>query len=926
MKNKYFLLCSVLCLSITTMKAYANSKPSSVAPTSNNTTLEAVDSYEYAWSSGALTTCTLAVSTLATANVSCNGGSNGQAIAIITGGTSPFTYSWSNGQTSNPTSATLSAASYTVTVTDHNGCIISAPITITQPAVVAITMNTHTDDACFGGLTGTATANPATGGTSPFTYAWTPSGGTSHVATGLGAGTYMLTATDANGCTGHVSVTITEPTSAPAITLASHTGVLCHGGATGTATANAATGGTAPYTYAWTPSGGATPTATGLSAGVYTITARDAHGCTATALATITQPAAVPAVTISSSTNVLCHGASTGTATAGTPTGGTAPFTYAWTPTGGTSLTASSLSTGTYTITATDANGCAARNSVFITQPASGPSITMSASTAVLCHGGATGTATANTPTGGTGPYTYAWAPTGGTNLTASGLSTGTYTITAHDAHGCTATNSVVISQPAAVALTMSSSTNILCYGSSNGSATAGVPTGGTAPFTYAWTPSGGTSRSATGLASGPYTVTTRDAHGCSATATVTITEPAAAVAISMSGATNVLCHGGTNGVAISHAATGGTSPYTYAWSPTGGTSLTASSLSTGTYTITAKDVHSCSATATVTITQPATALAVTVSGTTEALCHGNVNGTATANIPTGGTAPYTYAWTPSGGTSHIASGLGAGTYTVTAKDAHNCTATAAAVVAQPTVLGITMSSHTEVLCYGGTTGTATANIATGGTSPYTYAWSPSGGTSHIASSLRMGTYTVTATDAHSCVATTTVTITQPAEALYDSVASLTYTPGKGTVVVGVKGGVLPYSYTWNPNVSHSADAIGIAGGTYTITAEDANHCTADVIVTVTPPPTIAGIDGVTSESNDVTLYPNPNNGSFTLNGLKEGQLLQLYDYTGRMIRNVNVTQSAMQLNISEQAYGLYLVRVLDKDGNLVSQQKMIKQ
>ncbi|HXP52808.1 MAG TPA: T9SS type A sorting domain-containing protein, partial [Bacteroidia bacterium] len=330
--------------------------------------------------------------------------------------------------------------------------------------------------------------------------------------------------------------------------------------------------------------------------------------------------------------------------------------------------------------------------------------------------------------------------------------------------------------------------------------------------------------------------------------------------------------------------------------------------------------------TATATITGPAAALAITMSGTTEVLCHGGTTGTATANLATGGTPLYTYAWSPSGGTSHIASGLSAGNYTITARDAHGCTATASATVAQPAALSISMASHTEVLCYGGASGTATANLPTGGTSPYTYAWTPSGGTSRSAVTLRIGTYTVTTTDANNCTANTSVTITQPAEALYDSVASLTYVPGKGTVVIGVKGGVLPYTYTWSPSVSHSASAVGIAGGTYTVTAEDANHCTANVIVSVTPPPVIAGIDGVTSESNDVTLYPNPNNGTFTLNGLKEGQVLQVYDYTGRMIRTVNVTQSAMQLNISEEAYGLYLVRVLDKDGNPVSQQKMIKQ
>jgi hypothetical protein len=927
MKKKYFLFCTVLCLSIVTIQAHANSNISAGAPASNNNTiLEGSTSYGYSWSGGASSTCTLSVSTLATSNVLCNGNSDGQAIAIITGGTAPYTYSWSNGQTTNPTAADLPAGTLTVTVTDNNSCVISQQVTISQPAVVAISMSAHTNVTCFGATTGVAVANAATGGTAPFTYAWSPSGGTSRIANGLAAGTYTITATDANGCSAHTSVIITQPASAPIITLSSSTGVLCHGGTTGSAIANAATGGTAPYTYAWTPSGGNSLTASSLSTGTYTITAKDANGCTAHTTAAITQPAAALAIAISSNVDIQCHGSATGSAISHAATGGTAPYTYAWTPSGGATLTASSLSTGTYTITATDVNGCVARTSVDITQPASAPSISISTSTAALCHGGSTGTATTKVASGGTAPYTYAWSPTGGTSLTASGLSAGIYTVTVRDAHACTATASVTVNQPAVVAMTMSYSTDVLCHGGTTGSATASIPTGGTAPFTYAWTPSGGTNRSATSLASGSYTVTTRDAHSCSATATVTITEPAAAVAITMSGTTNVLCHNGATGTATSHAATGGTSPYTYAWSPTGGTNLTASGLSGGIYTITAKDAHSCTATATTTITGPAAALAITMSGTTEVTCHGTATGTATANLASGGTFPYTYAWSPSGGTSHIASGLNAGGYTITATDANHCTATAAATVAQPAAVSITMASHTEVLCNGGASGTATANLASGGTSPYTYLWNPSGGTSRSAISLRVGTYTVTATDVNHCTANASVTITQPAEALYDSVASLTYTPGKGTVVVGVKGGVLPYTYTWNPNVSHSSAAVGIAGGTYTITAEDANHCTANVIVTVTPPPIIAGIDGVTPESADVTLYPNPNNGSFTLSGLKEGQVLQLYDITGRIIKTATVEGSDMKVNISEQAYGLYLVRVLDKDGNLVSQQKMIKQ
>ncbi len=423
--------------------------------------------------------------------------------------------------------------------------------------------------------------------------------------------------------------------------------------------------------------------------------------------------AAPLSATIAPFANISCTGGNNGNATA-SPAGGTSPYTYAWNPGGQTTATISSLTAGTYSVTVTDAAAATATASVTITQPASLPAITIASHTDVDCNGNPTGSAIANAATGGTSPYTYAWTPGGGNSLTASNLSANTYTITVTDNHGCTATASVIISQPAsALGISIASHSNVNCNGNSTGNATANIATGGTTPYTYAWTPSGGSNLIASNLSAGIYTITVTDNHGCGATASANITQPIT-LGISIPSQTNVDCNGNSTGSASANAATGGTSPYTYAWTPSGGTSLTASNLTSGTYTITVTDNNSCTASASVNITQPASTLGITMATHTDVNCNGGT-GSATANTATGGTSPYTYAWTPSGGNALTAVNVTAGTYTITVTDNHGCNASTAVNITQPPAISITIASQININCNGNSTGSATANAATGG-------------------------------------------------------------------------------------------------------------------------------------------------------------------------------------------------------------------
>ncbi|MBC5835262.1 SprB repeat-containing protein, partial [Flavobacterium sp. F-408] len=281
----------------------------------------------------------------------------------------------------------------------------------------------------------------------------------------------------------------------------SSTSVSCNGGSNGAATVSVS-GGIAPYTYSWSPSGGTGATASGLSPGSYTVTITDANSCTATRNFTITQPTAISTAT-AAQTNVSCNGGSNGSASV-TPSGGTPGYTYSWSPSGGTAATATGLSAGTYTVTVTDANSCTATRNFTITQPTSISTATAS-QTNVSCNGGSNGSASV-TPSGGTPGYTYSWSPSGGTAATATGLSAGTYTVTVTDANSCTATRNFTITQPTSISTATAAQTNVSCNGGSNGSASV-TPSGGAGGYTYSWSPSGGTAATATGLSAGTYTV-----------------------------------------------------------------------------------------------------------------------------------------------------------------------------------------------------------------------------------------------------------------------------------------------------------------------------------------------------------------------------------------------------------------------------------
>ncbi|MDX2002124.1 MAG: Ig-like domain-containing protein [Chitinophagales bacterium] len=766
----------------------------------------------------------LAIVVNSVGDVACAGASTGAIDISVTGGSPAYTYRWSNGALTQDLS-NLAAGIYRVTVTDGKGCTDSASVTVNEVPALTINLGGVTNVSCFGGNNGAIDIS-ITGGTAPYTYAWT-GGSTTQDITGLTAGSYSVTVTDSRGCTRSATYQVAQPTQLVA-TVTTHTDVTCFGAANGALDVTVS-GGTAPYTYLWTPGGARTQDTTGLRAGIYSLLVTDANGCSVTVRDTIRE-AGLLVINLDGSTNVSCFGGSNGSINIGI-VGGSAPYTYIWSN-NATTQDITGLTAGTYAVTVTDVNGCIANNSFTITQPAVLVA-SVSSTTNVSCFGASTG-AIDVTVVGGTSPYTYAWTG-GATTQDLSGLAAGTYTVTVTDANGCIDTAQATITQSPQLVISLDGTTNVACFGQSNGALNISV-TGGVPGYTYSWS-NGATTQDVSGLAAGSYGVTITDAAGCTVSGSYTVSQPAVLVA-SIANTTNASCFGAANG-AIDVAVTGGTAPYTYLWTPGGATTQDTSGLTSGEYTVVVTDANGCTATVTDTIFQSGQ-LSIDALAITNVSCFGGNDGAIDVTI-SGGTLPYTYVWS-NGATTEDISGLSAGSYTITVTDSNGCVASATFNVGQPAQLVASIDSVVTVTCFGAATGAIDIDI-TGGTAPYTFAWSNQATTEDI-SALIAGTYTVTVVDANGCRDTLDVTVNQLPQLVItldgiDSVAC--YGQSNGAINITVTGGTTAYTYAWS-NQATTEDVTGLSAGTYTVTVTDANACSASATYTVSQPDTFVVI------------------------------------------------------------------------------------
>lgn len=823
------------------------------------------------------------------ANVSCFGGSNGQATVTMAGGTPGFTFSWNTTPVQTTQNATgLTAGTYTATVTDANGCTSTSTTTITQPTALTLTAN-GTDVLCNGGNTGTANASAA-GGTGAITYAWTPSGGTAASATGLTAGVYTITITDANGCTMNTNVTINQP---PALTTT--IGMIptkCDGSCDGEASVTAA-GGFGTYTYQWNdPLSQTLAGAFNLCAGPIQVTVTDQNGCTSIANTTVTSPTPLTQTTVI----VDAHCGNNDGSACVTITGGTTPYTYLWNN-GSTTNCVNSVVAGGYVLDVTDAAGCLLSVSAPIADLGA-PSSSISASTNVSCFAGNNGSATVTT-VGGTLPYTILWDAAAGsqTTPTASNLTAGTYGVTVTDGTGCNSSATITITEPSILVLNVNEY-NPNCFGYCDGSLAAHL-TGGTLPYTYAWLNSGGGGAGATdsisGLCDDTYTLNVTDGNGCPVTSTHTLIEPVPVSANVTS--TNVQCFGACDGTGTATPLTG-IAPFTFNWS-NGQTTSNATGLCPGTTNVTVTDDDGCFAAYSVVITEP-TVLDVVISSSGMVSCTGLCDGFADINI-TGGTAPYTVLWS-NGVTSTLNNGLCIGEYIATVTDANGCTDTVSIDIIEPGGLTISMAS-TNLVCNSQCDGNATATIS-GGTLPYTILWDdPTLSTTNSITNVCAGFYTITVTDANGCFLSQSVNITQPS-ALTMNIGTTDANCGQnnGMICATPFGGVAPISISWNdPAAQTTPCAQNILSGCYTVTMTDFNGCVIDSLICIND---IAGPTLTLTSSSDVTCF-GYGDGSIAVMGSGGAGALsyEWVDGSGAVI--VSLTDQTSTTTLNGDTYGV---------------------
>lgn len=841
-------------------------------------------------------------------NVSCPNGTNGAIGITLSGGTTPYTYAWSHGATTQDVSG-LEAETYSVTVTDGIGCTVTRNDTITQPAEWN-TSSTITEASCTE-ISDGAVDLSVSGATSPYTYSWS-NGAISQDLSGVAAASYTLTITDTAGCTVNRGFTV-GMSSGGLIPSIAKTDISCNGADDGSLDLTV-TGGASPYSYSWSTGASAQDLA-GLSAATYTVTVTGSNGCTVSTSATIVNPAALSlSATV---TNITCNGLTNGAIDLSV-SGGRSPYTYNW---GGgiTTQDRSGLSAGLYTVTVTDASSCTASLSKLVLEAGKSFSalVLTGATSSTFPTSTVSGGFSQTLPASGSENFTFtfgnSYLPSGFT-LNSGWAGTGTMTYTKNDAnaasHATHYGNSRVTEyhdfNPGDVPNQSGSVYRVYGRGlfAFNG-ASGGVNHSWTVTYNFSglangYLPAGtligftdidGTpetallsamlaSGSGAWLSASPLDYTTNSTHGQAAynagantyyfdgpsvsngailyfttknltSITMNLTSgngggsfgvkfaaPVTAPITTSESITNVLCNGSATG-AVDLTVTGGTTPYSYAWS-SGATTQDLSNKLANTYYVTVTDANSCTKLDTATITQPASALSASLT-ITDVTCTGVEDGSVTINA-SGGTPPYTYlafaGAIPGPVDSSNASiidyvsqtidSLSPLALTIIITDTTGCETSVSGVVGSDgPILSV---NTTEPTCAGG--GTGSINISASGEAPFTYDWS-NGASSEDLINVAAGYYAVTVTDNDGCIGVAEADISLPPFGSSFSItnASCAYSTN-GAVDLTVSGGSAPFGYSWS-NGSTSQDITNVGSGSYSVTVTDNEGCTISNTATV---------------------------------------------------------------------------------------------
>ena len=693
-------------------------------------------------------------------NPTCFGDNNGLVDIIVSGGVPGYSYSWSNGATTED----ITGLSYTgdtlyITVTDALGCDNSNWAYMVDPPELLVNITLNSPVECQGSLTGELFANTS-GGNFPYTFQWNDPGlQTEQLATELEAGTYSVTVTDNTGCYAMDSYILSD---ADTLTLDTIIGYepVCFGSATG-ALAAYASGASGTYTYSWSHTGTNSDSLANQTAGSYFLTVTDIN-CSESDTSTIIlgQPDTISIVSVDT-TQIICFGDNTGAITVNV-TGGSGSYDFAWGHTGTNSPTVTGLSAGNYNVTISDATtGCTADNEydeILITE---GPELLILDvdSTDVTCNGGSNGSLIV-TPTGGSNGvnYRFLWSHNGALDdSTASSLTAGNYSVTVYDDF-CTdnVSDFFVIEEPMPLTIASVDSTDVTCNGGSDGQIIV-TPNGGSlnVDYRFVWSHNGALDDStASSLSSGIYSVDVYD-DVCSdmVNDAFEILSPNS-LSISNIDSSDVTCHGGSDGLIVVTPSGGSTGVnYRFVWSHNGTLDdSTASSLPAATYTVTVyDDICGNQVSDLINISEPQPLVIANIDSV-NITCNGGDNGSITVT-PTGGSIGiiYRYSWSHDSGlnsdnaTNLIAGGYEAKVFDDLCNDSVSQTVSLtepeAITIDSMDITGIIDQTNGEIIVY-----------ASGGVSPLEYAIN--GGLfseNNIFSDLIAGDYLIEITDANLC-------------------------------------------------------------------------------------------------------------------------------------------------------------------------------
>ena len=649
---------------------------------------------------------------LNTTDVRCNGSADGSISVTVTGGMPPFNYQWSI-PTSVPEITGLSPGTYTVTVTDASGSTATASAAIGEPAPLGVEP-TVTAPRCQGEASGSI-ALSVTGGTTPYSYAWT-GGPHSPNLNGATAGPYAVVVTDANGCSAEAAAVVPEP---PVLSWgAGTTQPACSGIANGAIDLQPL-GGTAPYTIFWS-NGSTAEDQNGLLAGSYSATIVDAHNCLVPATFNLSA-----GQHINFSINSLpaaCNGTG-GQISVTSVSGGTPPYSYAWSDGNATAVVGNLLS-GTYTVTITDANGCSVTASRDVS-----PLVTILTPVVIQCAYNISATVFS-----GQAPYTYVWS-NGNTTSQLTGASPGPYSVTVGDATGCISVSTIITASLPELVAGITPITDV-CNG---GLQAVGYNFTGAS---YLWS-NGSTSSRLTNIPAGTYTVTVTSQQGCTVSASITTAQPFTAATITTGlTATQPGCSDPNGGDIKLINPAGSALPLSFLWS-TGATATLIDNLPEGAYTVTISDANGCTRAINENLVNAGPPV-ITPSTILPVGCVGS--GIIDISV-SGGAPPYIYGWSDGSITEDIQV-FTPGVYMVTVSGSNGCSTTGSYVILQDPlpILNIYAISND---C-----NQATLQSAVTGNGPFVYAWTGPAGFTSQAPNITVvlsGAYTLTITNSVGC-------------------------------------------------------------------------------------------------------------------------------------------------------------------------------